>query len=404
MERKVDVLVVGAGIAGLVCSLKLVREGYKVLIIDQLKRIGGQNQRKIDITEGANLDSVFGELNLPLYGEFDRSFWYSKKEFFELKSKVHDYYILRGPDEDSFDVGVANQCLNLGVDISLNTQLKGFALRGNFIESVTVAKNGFTEFITPKIVVGSDGHNSICAKLSGLESSVKEGVELIGYGEMCTNIDAPEGETHILFNTEYCPGGYFYIGQTKGEGLFSIVVEKKKQIGSIASMCKKGKAEIPVLKKIMRDYAKKSFFVGSGKTGIMRKRSKGNLLLAGDAARTMDPVFGYGVRQAILSGYISANLINEKLSLSITNLEEYDKILRRQLLKDEWVGHKVRNIFDKMTNDDIDFVFRSINNLHINHDLDIILENPSDHIFPILKELSKNPSFFLKVIKLSVLT
>ena len=38
-----DVVVVGAGISGLVSSLTLLKDGYKVLLIDEHSYVGGSN-------------------------------------------------------------------------------------------------------------------------------------------------------------------------------------------------------------------------------------------------------------------------------------------------------------------------------------------------------------------------
>ena len=41
MERKQNILIVGAGITGLVCALELLKKGYNVTVIEKENKVGG---------------------------------------------------------------------------------------------------------------------------------------------------------------------------------------------------------------------------------------------------------------------------------------------------------------------------------------------------------------------------
>lgn len=57
MEAKYDVIIVGAGISGLICAIELEKRNYKPLIIEATDRVGGRV--KTDQTDGWPLDHGF---------------------------------------------------------------------------------------------------------------------------------------------------------------------------------------------------------------------------------------------------------------------------------------------------------------------------------------------------------
>ena len=61
-----DVIVVGAGIAGLRCAIELQRKGIQTIILDASERVGGR--MKTDLHDGFRLDRGFQVL-LTAYDE-----------------------------------------------------------------------------------------------------------------------------------------------------------------------------------------------------------------------------------------------------------------------------------------------------------------------------------------------
>jgi len=66
-------------------------------------------------------------------------------------------------------------------------------------------------------------------------------------------------------------------------------------------------------------------FGGSGNFSLPRKARKGNILYAGEAAGFQDPLFGFGIRWAILSGAAAGR------ALATGNPGRYEQVWKRRL-------------------------------------------------------------------------
>lgn len=326
---KCDVLVVGAGCSGSVCTLKLAKEGFDVVVAEKESCFGGHTNPKIDITEDKGLNEIINELKLPVLFKTNKSKWFSRNYSFTWKSKVYDLYLKRGPTEDSFEVKVMNSAMDAKAQVSFNAIPKKLNFKGSIVDSIKLAVNGKIEVVKPGIIVGADGFNSQIAKLSGL--SVYTGIaSIVGYGILGEKFDMPEGITYILYDREYAPGGYFYIGKTSaGEGVACVVLDKSLVSKTPQHYYEKFVKKNNTLKGILSKVKPTNTFVGKSTAGLMKKRVIGNILLIGDAARTLDPLFGYGTRNSLLSGYMGAENIQKALERdNLKALVNYDEELK----------------------------------------------------------------------------
>jgi len=365
MTNKCDVLVVGAGCSGSVCSLKLAREGFEVIVVEKENRIGGHTDPKIDITEDSDISDLIKEFELPVLNKTNRSKWFSRNYEFLWESKVSDLYFKRGHAEDSLDVVVMKKAVKSGAKLLLNTQVEKINFKGNLAESVETSINGEKDIIKPKIIIGADGFKSNTAKLAGLEVD-KETASLVGYGILGTGIEMLDSITYVLFDREYAPGGYFYIGKThEDEGIACVVLEESMMTDSPKEYYEKFTQKNKTLKKILAKGDIKNEFQGKTKAGLMKKHSRGNILLVGDAAGTLDPLFGYGIRNALLSAKTAVELIIEQYNgTNPRTLGGYDTKLNTKINTKK--SYKHRKIFNKLNNTDIDDIVRIISRLQNN--------------------------------------
>ena len=103
-------------------------------------------------------------------------------------------------------------------------------------------------------------------------------------------------------------------------------------------------------------------FQGMSKAGIMQRRVRGNVLLAGDAARTLDPLLGYGMKNAIKSGYAAAETAITYLNKEVNTLSIYEKKIEKtttQTKKDT----NLRKIFNKLNNQDLNTIVKILADL-----------------------------------------
>ena len=394
MVIKCDVLVVGAGVSGSVCALKLAKEGFNIVVVEKESCVGCHTKPKIDITEDKDLDKIINELNLPILLKTNKSKWFSRNNSFIWESKVSDLYFKRGPSTDSFEVSVMNAAIDNGANLYLETELKKFNFRNNTIDSVKT--NNKT--IKPKIVIGADGFES--SVLKNLQIKERRIVTIAGHGIAGENFNLPEAETHIFFDSKNAPGGYFFVAKTKDdEGVACVVTEK-----SLANEPLKKYYEIFIkenepLKEILKNPTVRNEFSGMSHAGFLEKRTSGNVILVGDAARTLDPLLGYGMRNSIVSGYIAAEIVAKALEKdNIKKLEEYEKELISRVSNFSQRA-KMRKVFRKLNNEDFDHIVETLRDLQEQGaDLDNLFNRKQILIRNTLKNIPRNLRLGLKAV------
>ncbi|MBU0636213.1 NAD(P)/FAD-dependent oxidoreductase [Candidatus Micrarchaeota archaeon] len=392
MKQKCDVLVVGAGMAGLVAGLKLAKDGLDVVLVEKNKQFGVHNNTKLDITESSDLDPIISELKLPVLDRSNTSKWFSPKNHFLFESKVHDLFLKRGAEKDSFDSVVGKNVQKKGVNVLFDSQLQNLNfVHGSVVSATIKHKNKKKEFF-PKFVVGADGSYGKTAQLAGLDSFVGKETQIAGFGIAGTNFDLAPSLTHIFFDHRLLPGGYFYIAQSKKVlGFAMAVFNKARTQGNLSAYYKKFVSSNPIVKNLLLDHTPFNFSAGACRVAMLKRRVKGNLCLVGDSARVMDPIFGYGARQAIFSGFHAADTIARNFSHHHFVLPNYHDLLGKTLLSAEREAHFLRSLFDRLTNRDFDFLVEAASFLHEHKNLDEVLEKPPKHVALLIHSFLRRP-------------
>jgi len=397
MVLECDVLVVGAGVSGLVSALKLSKEGLKVIVIEKTKKIGQHTKTKIDVTESGGVEEIAKELKLSFLGSSHISKWFSQNNSFTYKSKEKDLFVKRGPANDSFESIAYKNALKQGVTFLFNAAPKKFIFENNILTTAIINQAGKTKEIQAKYFIGADGTDSKSVSLAGISQATSSGVEIAGYGITGTNFDMPESTTHVFFDSIHAPGGYFFIAKTKnGLGVASVVVNKAR----IKKNIKKYYSAFVNANKVLKKFLKKprivNEFYGSCRTFPLKKHVKNNFLVVGDAARVMDPIFAYGVRPAIISGYSAAETIIDAFREGKTGLGDYEKQISGL------VGGKLdffaRKAYDKLGNPDFDFLVGCASYLQEKNKLDDAFDNPFGCMHLFIKHFLKSPARSAKLI------
>jgi len=100
---------------------------------------------------------------------------------------------------------------------------------------------------------------------------------------------------------------------------------------------------------------------GYGRYGLLKHHAIGNIMMVGAAGRFSDPLFCYGVRQAILSGYNAANICVHSLESTLDvepsiAFESTMKELQNQIKQ----GLFFRKVFRRIDNNDLDAIVRIV--------------------------------------------
>ena len=424
-----DVLIIGAGPSGAVAALVLSKAGVNTTVIEREKNPGMRTRTKIDITEESGIREIFDELELPFLAKSSSSKWFSKNESFDLNSKIQDYYLKRGPENDSFENIVMKKAISAGCVLKTESFPEKYEMEregnglanakitdaegkiaenqlptaktadGNEkttsangkVKSVRILSNGKSWTVSPRFVIIADGSRSQSAEMLGFHSGMKRKAEIFGYGVVSKRIKLPEGLTHIFVDSEKLPGGYFYAGKTEELGVACIVLPfEKKETTDIREKFGEFVHGNEILSKAVPETEEKEYFAGSCLPMDLKVQARGNVFLCGDAGGLMDPLFGYGARQAIFSGHSAAKAIISNFNKQENARSQYQKMLNRTILKENAKSWKGRDFFEGLSNDELDAMAGSFARMEKGN-ADAIIENPARHIGSLLSIFIRKP-------------
>jgi uncharacterized protein len=173
VENKPEVVVIGAGPAGLFASLRLIESGYRPILLERGKPVGERRQ-DIDLLQSNHIlngDSnyCFGEGGA---GTFSDGKLYTRSKKRGDVCRVHEILYLHGADENILfeahpHIGsdklpgvvsaIRDQILKAGGIIRFNTRISDLSVSGNTITHVSTAKG---EKITGRAFILATGHSA----------------------------------------------------------------------------------------------------------------------------------------------------------------------------------------------------------------------------------------------------
>lgn len=284
----------GAGIAGLSAAITAVQLGKEnVQVRDKAKSIETKISRGINALRNYNsrLDIIKEYQNLgfnltgfhPIYKQI---LLLNPERYFEIQSddKPIFYTTARGTDS-SIDNVLLQQALSLNIEVEWNST-----------------------FDQPDILATGSKYN-----------------HCIGYGEHF--VDVEDTSTILLLqNSKYCPFGYACIlpyGKNEATiilGSFnpSRNVSLKRNYTWIID-------EIPQFKEYFEGASVKHQLRGVGNFGLPDSAKNGSMLIVGERAGFLDAFRGFGIHNAIISGYSAG--------LACANGTNYDDLWKEKLSK-----------------------------------------------------------------------
>jgi len=340
-----DCLVIGAGPAGSVAASGMSKNGLTTLMIEKRAEIGSP----VRCGEGIS-KSVLDIVGL----RPDRSFVAAEMEGARIYSPSgHELVLgpeLAGPEvgyvirRDAFDRELARKAAVDGADILVLCEALDLR-REEGRALVRCSRMGEPLEIRANVVVAADGFESQVARWGGLDPSLApRDIDTCVQYQM-VGVESRGSYCDFYLGNRIAPGGYVWCFP-KGNGLFNV------GIGINGSMMDGPGAAKRYLDRFIssrKEFERaRTVEINAGGVSVslpMERTVSDNLLVAGDAARMIDPLTGGGIYNACISGIEAAKAAAEAHrlgSFSEKSLAGYETAWRERM-----EGSLVRNYIAK---------------------------------------------------------
>jgi flavin-dependent dehydrogenase len=341
MAIKCEVLVVGAGPAGLSAALLLSKKGFSTIVLEKNEKVGS-NITEYDITEGNRICKILNELDIKPKKKSSISEWISPNYNYILRSKIEDFYFKRGSEKDTIENLLFEKINNNLISVFFKSKVDSIKIKDKEVVEVEVDKYIEKIKIKPKYVIVADGTDSDLRRKMKVETNKL--AKFNGFGVIIES-DKKDVIPHskIYFNQKIAPGGYIYSGSVGKETFFCIVsddlYDNKKSLKQHLNRILKNE--------IKGEFSIKNYFSGTEISGI-QEAIIGNVFFIGSAALFHDPFLGYGLNYAIESSYYAAAAIeNNDLEIYLKYVNKIQKKFKESFFAREIWRQADNNFFDE---------------------------------------------------------
>lgn len=326
-ERAFDAIVVGLGPAGSSAARALAERGVRVLGLDRArfprhKPCGGCLSAKIDRLLGDDLGPL---VEREVHGVTLR---FRDGEAIHARS---DRPVAHLVSRLRFDAEFVRQAREAGAEIHEGEGVREVVPEADAVTVLTDQRQ-----YRARVVVGADGANSSVARSVGLPHRGWRGVLIESEVDVGPDALRELGDEVILeFGT--IPFGYGWI--------FPKADHLSIGVGGLVGRLRDPKAcyrDFLARHRILEGIRKEKRY-GCTLPVYSRRRplSRGNVLLAGDAAGLVDPFIGEGIYYAVRSGRIAAEVIAEALGAGRVDLSRYDRVIDEEMGGEFRAAHRL---------------------------------------------------------------
>ena len=340
--------VIGGGPAGLQAAITLAKKGVETIVFEKKSTIG----LPIQCGEGLSINA-FDDFSLP---KGDKSFCVRELDTCHLLfpenntilGDIKAFMIQR----DKFDQFLANQALDLGVKI--HTSKEVIDIKQNKEGSVVKFRGKNTEYKANYVVL-AEGPLAKLAEKIGFKppSPMIKAFEYKIKGEWSDKLE-------FHFDSEKYPYGYCWVFPRDGETNVGIVTIAKDRKARLDNFLKGKKIQPEIINKVGGQIPM---------NGPVQKMTKSNIVITGDTAGMINPIFYGGIRLAMKSGQIAGetivNHMKSKLDNSNFTLDKYEaKLNEFKFMKG--INLKCHKFFYSRNNKFLTKLGEVFNNMHIN--------------------------------------
>ena len=364
-ERKYDVIIVGAGVAGSSAAYLLSSKGFRVLLLDSKPFARAGDKPCGDAIGKHHFDEVGIKppSNEELDGYVRGIYLYSPSEEVVLKIEGEGYEINRV----RFTQRLINDAMNKGTEYLDEVNVSEAIIENGFVKGVKAIRKGtYLEFRSNVVIDASGNSRSILQRLPRewpIVESLNPRDTNIAYREirrLKKDIEDPE-YIRIYVNNKYAPGGYWWdFPKSKYTNVSNIGLGIQGGMGY-------GHPRDYLYKFVLtREQYRDSTIIEAGGALVPTRRplltmAWNGIVAIGDAAFTVNPVHGGGKGSAMLAA--------KAATLAIAKAYEENDFSARGLWSVNRIYHELygakqasldlfRIFLQKLSDDDIEYGLR----------------------------------------------
>jgi len=352
-----DVIVVGGGPAGSMAAKEIAQSGHSVLVVEKHREIGiplccaeATSLRSLGLFMEPDPKWVAAPINGAVLYSPDGT---------EVAVPWKDVGVVL--ERKIFDRHLAGLAGAAGAEVLVNTEAIAVNLDGDNVREVVLRSGGENRAVKCRAVIGADGVESMIGAWTGMDTRL-EPEQLHSCAQyLVSNVDGPQDMVRFWVGHDVAPGGYLWIFP-KGNGMANV------GLGIVASLAGNKKPEKYldefIAQKLPKAKIIEKMVGGTPALGWDHPMVKGNVMLAGDAARLTDPLSGAGIAIAMASGSLAGKLVSDYIRTGdLTILKKYPREWWSGPWKDLKFHHMVREVFLKLSDEEMNRIARLLVNI-----------------------------------------
>jgi len=317
-HAKETIDVIGAGPAGLVAAINLAKSGFAVTLHEAGPSVGhrfhGDFQGIENWTAEHDVRDFLKRINVDVNFSFESYrggvFFSPSLERRELRTSEPLFYLVeRGGEEGCLDFGLLRQAEAAGVKVTFNARSWNL------------------------------GHGGIIAVGPRAADVIAKGIVFE------TDL---ENEAYAIVDDQIAPKGYAYLLTNRGRATLATVIYRdfRNEKAYFQNTLTTFQRLIPMSMKNAREFG------GYGNFFLHPTAIEGKKLYLGESAGFQDALFGFGMRHAMMSGFLAAQ--------SIMHGTSYDDLWKREILPLLRASLANRLIYEFLGNRGYEFIFKRI--------------------------------------------
>ena len=267
-----------------------------------------------------------------------------------------------GVERDLFDRALAKEASRAGAEIALKTSALGLLTEGGRAVGATCEHMGEACDVRAKVVVAADGFESQVGRWAGLQPPLRtrDVASCLQYTIAGAEGDARYSDVHL---GSAAPGGYawvFWKGHDVVNVGLGIPLSRLRDRAEVKVYLDAFVARHPGLAKgeVIEEVA------GGVTSGLPVDRSVADgLLLAGDAARLIDPLTGAGIQNGLLSGRLAGETAARAVQegdASAAALMAYDRAWRSRMEEELARHYLVKEALQKIDDATVNTILHAV--------------------------------------------